>query len=135
MAIPDDPVLVQFPPLASDPINHPSHYTFGAIEVIDAIEAWGLGFHLGNVVKYVARADQKGNRLSDLKKARWYLDREVRRMEVDEEEEVEEDESHICPYCGGTGTSRSSNRPDDYGPHTICYSCRGTGIVRSDQDE
>ena len=65
-----------------DPIDHPSHYTFGRIEVIDAIEAWQLGFHLGNVVKYVARAGRKGDRLRDLQKARWYLDREIRRQEV-----------------------------------------------------
>jgi len=62
-------------------IDHPPHYTFGAIEVIDAIEAWLLGFHLGNVVKYVARAEHKGDRLADLKKARWYLEREISRME------------------------------------------------------
>lgn len=62
-------------------VNRPPHYTFGAIEVIDAIEAWGLGFHLGNVVKYTARAAHKGQRLVDLKKARWYLDREITRLE------------------------------------------------------
>jgi hypothetical protein len=62
-------------------IDHPPHYTFGAIEVIDAIEAWGLGFHLGNVVKYVTRAAHKGQQLADLKKARWYLDREIGRLE------------------------------------------------------
>lgn len=61
----------------NDPINHPSHYTFGGIEVIDAIEAWGLGFHLANVVKYVARAAHKGQELQDLKKAAWYLDRKI----------------------------------------------------------
>ena len=64
-----------------DPINHPSHYTHGDIEPIDAIEAWGLGFCLGNVVKYVARAGHKGDRLEDLKKARWYLEREIKRGE------------------------------------------------------
>lgn len=58
-----------------DPVNHPSHYTHGTIEVIDAIEDWKLGFHAGNVVKYVARHQHKGNPVEDLKKARWYLDR------------------------------------------------------------
>jgi hypothetical protein len=62
-------------------IDHPAHYTFGAIEVIDAIEAWELGFHLRNVVKYVARAAHKGDQLADLKKARWYLEREINRLE------------------------------------------------------
>jgi len=65
----------------ADTINHPPHYTFSAIEVIDVIEAWELGFHLGNVVKYVARAGRKGSMLDDLKKARWYLDREIGRLE------------------------------------------------------
>lgn len=65
----------------NDTVNHPTHYTLGGIEVIDAIEAWSLGFHLGNTVKYIARADHKARRLEDLKKARWYLDREIARME------------------------------------------------------
>ena len=64
-----------------DPINHPPHYTHGEIEATDAIEAWGLGFCLGNVVKYIARAGHKGDRLEDLKKARWYLEREIKRGE------------------------------------------------------
>ena len=65
----------------NDPIGKPRHYTFSRVEVIDAIEAWELGFHLGNDVKYVARAAHKGQRLEDLKKARWYLDREIQRSE------------------------------------------------------
>lgn len=66
-----------------DPVSHPSHYTSGGIEVIDAIEAWSLGFHLGNVVKYVARAGKKdpARTVEDLKKARWYLEREIARLE------------------------------------------------------
>ncbi len=60
-----------------DAVEHPQHYTFGAVEVIDAIEAWELGYHLGNVVKYVARAARKGSYTEDLRKARWYLDREI----------------------------------------------------------
>ena len=58
-------------------VDHPPHYTFGNIEVIDAIEAWGLNFHLGNVVKYLVRAPHKGKFLEDLRKARWYLDRQI----------------------------------------------------------
>ncbi len=64
----------------SDPISHPPHYTFSQVEVIDAIEAWELGYHLGNVVKYVARAPHKGRRLEDLQKAQWYLQREIQRQ-------------------------------------------------------
>lgn len=43
------------------------------------IEAWGLGFSLGNCVKYIARCDHKGTRTEDLKKAQWYLQREIER--------------------------------------------------------
>lgn len=62
--------------------NHPAHYNAGAIEVIDALEDWKLGFHEGNVVKYIARAKHKGRELEDLKKARWYLDRRIQQMEA-----------------------------------------------------
>jgi len=60
-----------------DSINSPSHYTQGEYEVIDIIEDWGLNYHLGNVVKYVARCEHKGNKEEDLKKAIWYLKREL----------------------------------------------------------
>jgi hypothetical protein len=60
-------------------VDHPSHYTFGRFEVIDVLEDWGLNYHLGNVVKYVARADHKGTPLVDLRKAAWYLNREIER--------------------------------------------------------
>lgn len=60
-----------------DAVNHPSHYTRGKIEVIDFIEDQQLLYHLGNVIKYIARAGYKGDKLEDLKKARWYLDRYI----------------------------------------------------------
>lgn len=61
----------------SDPVNHPSHYTDGVYEVISFIEAWGLGYHMGNAVKYISRAGKKNpsKRVEDLQKAAWYLDR------------------------------------------------------------
>ena len=62
-------------------INHPPHYNQGQIEVIDVIEDWGLDFHAGNVIKYVARHKHKGNSLEDLKKARFYLDRLIEGLE------------------------------------------------------
>lgn len=68
----------------SNNVNHPSHYNVGKIEVIDAIEAWELNFSLGNAVKYIARADHKGNPIEDLEKARWYIDREIERRTKDE---------------------------------------------------
>lgn len=59
-------------------VDHPPHYHRNTgVEVIDAIEAWQLGFNLGNVVKYVARAGHKMDREEDLKKALWYLMREI----------------------------------------------------------
>ncbi len=60
-------------------VNHPRHYNSGSIEVIDAIEDWGLGFNLGNVVKYVARSEYKGAPIQDLEKALWYLNREIQK--------------------------------------------------------
>ena len=60
-----------------DTVNHPPHYKVGGVETIDFIEAKGLNYHLGNVVKYITRADHKGDRLENLKKAQWYLAREI----------------------------------------------------------
>jgi hypothetical protein len=63
--------------MTHDNVNHPAHYKTGGIETIDFIEAKSLSYNLGNVVKYITRADHKGNKLEDLKKAQWYLNREV----------------------------------------------------------
>ena len=68
---------------AEDDINHPKHYTAGGIEVFNFIQSWGLDFAEGNVVKYVVRGPFKGNRLKDLKKARWYLNKLIERAEQD----------------------------------------------------
>lgn len=67
----------------SERIDHPPHYggADNPYEAIKVIEAWGLGFSLGNAVKYIARAGKKDDRLEDLKKARWYLDREIQNVE------------------------------------------------------
>ena len=65
-----------------DPIDRPAHYAEGrSYEPIDVIEDWALGFNLGNLVKYVSRAGRKQNHLEDLKKARFYLDREISSLE------------------------------------------------------
>lgn len=66
----------------ADSVNHPPHYggDDNPYEVIKVIEAWGLGFNLGNTVKYIGRPT-KGNYLEDLKKARWYLDRAIKNFE------------------------------------------------------
>lgn len=72
----------------SDPINHPAHYTSSparcacgaGIECIQVTEH--MPFNLGNAVKYVWRADLKGDVLENLRKARWYVDREIARREA-----------------------------------------------------
>ena len=80
-------------------VDHPSHYhSDSGIEVIDAIEAWDLNFALGNAVKYCARAGHKdpSKAIEDLRKAVWYIEREIERhrelaslpRERDEDEEV-----------------------------------------------
>jgi hypothetical protein len=66
----------------TDMVNHPPHYKAGGMETIDFIEAKGLGYHLGNVVKYITRADHKGNKLEDLKKAQWYLNRAIEQARI-----------------------------------------------------
>jgi hypothetical protein len=71
--------------MSNDLVNHPPHYggADDTYEAIKVIEAWSLGFHLGNAVKYVSRAGKKGDALEDLKKARWYIDRLIQKMEAD----------------------------------------------------
>lgn len=62
-----------------DMVNHPQHYSAHGIEPIDYIESHDLNFNLGNVIKYVSRAPYKGTELEDLKKAKWYLEREIKK--------------------------------------------------------
>lgn len=65
-------------------VNHPNHYggEKNTYEAIKVIEAWHLGFCLGNVVKYISRAGKKNQDtlIEDLEKAKWYLDRELQRL-------------------------------------------------------
>lgn len=67
----------------NDPVNHPSHYTDGKIEVIDYIEDKGLGFCLGNAVKYISRAGKKDpeKEIEDLQKAAWYINHRIEELE------------------------------------------------------
>lgn len=73
-----------------DNINHPKHYNSGKIETYDYIEDQGLNYAMGNVIKYVSRAGKKRapgksldtSAIEDLKKARWYLDKEIARREA-----------------------------------------------------
>lgn len=68
----------------TDNVNHPDHYNHGKIEVIDFIEDQHLGFHLGNAVKYISRAGRKdpARTVEDLRKAAWYLNRQIGRLEM-----------------------------------------------------
>jgi hypothetical protein len=88
-------------------VNHPAHYggdtTYEAIKVI---EAWKLGFCLGNTVKYIARADHKRSALEDLKKARWYLDREIARRE--------DNRVNGCDQCGWVGRGDCPRGPGQH---------------------
>src|SRR3990167_4596799 len=66
-----------------DPIGRPKHYIKKGIEAIDVIEAFVKDNYLrGAVIKYVLRADFKEDKLKDLKKARWYIDREIAQLEA-----------------------------------------------------
>ena len=70
--------------IKTDVVNKATHYNQGKIEVIEAIEDWNLGFNLGNCVKYIARSGKKdvSKTLEDLKKAQYYLNREIKTREL-----------------------------------------------------
>ena len=64
----------------NDPVNHPKHYTShpSGVECIEITEH--LNFNIGNAIKYLWRAGLKGEQIEDLRKARWYIDREIARI-------------------------------------------------------
>jgi hypothetical protein len=64
----------------SSKVDHPAHYNKG-VEAIVVIESWNLNFNLGNVIKYVLRAPYKGTEIEDLEKARFYITREIERLQ------------------------------------------------------
>jgi len=64
----------------TDLVNHPDHYKVGGIETIDFIEAKRLNYNMGNAVKYISRAEHKGNKRQDLEKAIWYINRELGKL-------------------------------------------------------
>ena len=63
--------------LNSNMVDHPQHYQGKSFEVIDIINDYSLNFELGNAIKYILRADKKGNKKQDLEKAIWYLNHEL----------------------------------------------------------
>lgn len=68
--------------MIAEKVNHPDHYggKDNPYEAIKVIEAWELGFNIGNTVKYIARAGKKDSIIQDLEKARFYLDREIEKL-------------------------------------------------------
>jgi len=74
----------------TNPVDHPQHYGGGdnVYEAIKVIEAWDLGFNLGNTVKYIARCGKKDDELQELKKASWYLQRQIAKLENAKKKEV-----------------------------------------------
>ena len=69
--------------MGKEKVNHPDHYNSGQYEVVDVIDdaGFGEGFCLGNALKYILRAKHKENYLEDLKKAKWYLEYLIQRIE------------------------------------------------------
>lgn len=94
---------------SNETVDHPAHYggADNPYEAIKVIEAWGLGFCLGNAVKYICRQGKKENSTTDLKKALWYLKREIERREV--------------PACGVLFIS--NNADVIYGPNAPRHPC------------
>lgn len=62
-------------------IDHPPHYTSNGMEAIDVVEAFDLGFNLGNAIKYILRAGRKDDVVTDLEKAIWYLSRQIQKIQ------------------------------------------------------
>lgn len=105
----------------SDMVNHPNHYiSHNGLEVIDVIDEFTYGLegyeaiYTGNVIKYICRWKQK-NGLEDLKKARWYLDRLIDRIDTDEsdyhsvEETVDIFIKNFCDLITGTKSNEKEN--------------------------
>jgi hypothetical protein len=65
--------------MSNNLIDHPQHYQSNGIEVIDIIDCFNLNFNLGNSIKYILRADKKGNKKQDLEKALWYINYELQK--------------------------------------------------------
>jgi hypothetical protein len=77
--------LAEEPPLpkaSSELVDHPAHYNAGSYEAIDVIEDWDLNFHCASAIKYISRHKYKGQPISDIEKAIWYLNRYLMQMEA-----------------------------------------------------
>ena len=106
----------------SNSIDHPSHYADGRkYEPIAVIEDWELNFHLGNALKYIARAGRKKDMVEDLKKAMWYIKREISRCEEGipmnrwpvDYDQILEDSAHYSSQTGEEYLREYGNGYDD----------------------
>jgi hypothetical protein len=72
-------ILIELEKIEMEAVNNPDHYKGkdNPYEVIKVIDAWNLGFSLGNAVKYIGRAGAKGDKVEDLQKAIWYIQHEI----------------------------------------------------------
>jgi len=68
----------------TDIVNHPPHYTQGRFECIDVLEDLNLPFHLAAAMKYIWRHRDKGKPVEDLRKAVWYIERWIKKLEAQE---------------------------------------------------
>lgn len=112
----------------SDSVNHPAHYGGDTpTEPIKVIRAWGLGFNLGNVVKYLARAGKKGSALEDLKKARFYLDDEIKALEAQVTDKPREEFRGVFLACVTCGCKWTEMRlPSN--PLPKCPNCQSASV-------
>jgi hypothetical protein len=94
-------------------VNNPQHYHPGTYEAIKVINAWGLGFCLGNVVKYLSRAGRKtgSSALEDLKKAQWYLNSAIQDLEGREMPDELQAEQPGFPYSKSLKEYQSISKP------------------------
>lgn len=82
--------------MSVEKVDHPAHYggADNPYEAIKVIEAWELGFCLGNTVKYISRAGKKGDIIEDLEKARWYIDYEIEKLKKERNDKIQDDKIH-----------------------------------------
>lgn len=110
--------------MTHDPVENPEHYNRAGIEVIDVIETYTPNSpHLANVLKYVCRHSYKGKPLEDLRKARWYLNRAIERMERETVAEIAQLGQELQPEAYTT----TDFLPGDYVESGLC-GLRGTVI-------
>lgn len=115
----------------TDEVNHPAHYGGDTTyETIKVIEAWDLDFCLGNTVKYISRAGKKGDELTDLKKAQFYLERRIGQLESqDPPQTVAKQETKDTKRCNTCGKTRplsefGKNRATADGYANKCKQCK-----------